>query len=114
MNSETLIIAGIVAVTALVTIALRAFPFLLFSGGKKCPEVITYIGKVLSPAAIAMLAAYCLLAVYRDQTFARGMWGIPEFAGTLTVVLLHWFKKNPLLSIISGTAVYMILVQHFC
>ena len=114
MDAETLTIAGIVAVTGAVTVALRAFPFLLFSGGKKCPDIITYIGKVLSPAAIAMLAVYCLVAVYRNQNFAAGLWGVPELSGTLTVVLLHWFGKNPLLSIISGTAVYMVLIQCFC
>ena len=114
MNSETLHIAAVVAVTGIVTILLRAFPFLLFSGGKKCPEIITYIGKVLSPAAIAMLVIYCLTAVYRDQSFAAGLWGLPELAGSFTVVLLHWFKKNPLFSIICGTAVYMVLIQNFC
>ena len=112
--SETTTIVLIILVTAAVTIALRAFPFLLFSSGKKCPPVISYIGKVLSPAAIAMLAVYCLVAVYRNQNFAAGLWGVPELSGTLIVVLLHWFVKNPLLSIISGTAVYMVLIQCFC
>lgn len=114
MNNETLVIIGVIAVTAAITIFLRAFPFLLFSSGKKCPEVINYIGKVLSPAAIAMLVVYCLTAVYRDQSFADGRWGLPELAGTLTVVALHWFKGNPLLSIICGTAVYMAIIQYFC
>ena len=38
-----------------VTIALRAFPFVMFSGSRPVPAVIKYIGKVLAPAAIAML-----------------------------------------------------------
>ena len=114
MNSETVYIIIMAAVTFAVTVALRALPFVLFGSGRKCPAVITYIGKVLSPAAIAMLAVYCLVAVYRNQNFAAGLWGVPELFGTLTVVLLHWFVKNPLLSIISGTAVYMVLIQCFC
>lgn len=111
MNSETVTIILIILVTAAVTILLRAFPFLLFSNGKKCPPVITYIGKVLSPAAIAMLAVYCLVSVYKEQTFAEGHCGIPEIAASITVIALHRWKGNPLLSIISGTALYMFLIQ---
>ena len=113
MNSQTVIIISVIAVTAAVTIALRAFPFLLFSGGKKCPPVITYIGKVLSPAAIAMLTVYCICSVYRDKTFSAGGWGIPEIVGSVTVILLHKWKGNPLLSIFAGTAVYMTITQCF-
>ena len=109
--SETTTISLIILVTAAVTIALRAFPFLLFSSGKKCPPVISYIGKVLSPAAIAMLAVYCLVSVYRDQSFAAGHYGIPEAAASTTVIVLHCWKGNPLLSIICGTALYMFLIQ---
>lgn len=112
-SSETWFILAVTAVTASVTILLRAFPFLLFSSGKKCPAVITYIGKVLSPAAIAMLVVYCFASVYRTQSFADGGFGLPELSGTATVVLLHWWKGNPLLSIICGTAVYMIILQNF-
>ena len=113
MNSETVYIIALIAVTAVVTILLRAFPFLLFSSGKKCPAVISYIGKVLSPAAIAMLTVYCICSVYRDKTFSAGGWGIPEIAGSATVVLLHKWKGNPLLSIFAGTAVYMTITQCF-
>lgn len=113
MTTQTACIIAVIAVTAAVTILLRAFPFLLFSSGKKCPPVIAFIGKVLSPAAIAMLAVYCLCAVYKEQSFREGGFGIPELAGSLTVVLLHCWKGNPLLSIICGTAVYMLVVQNF-
>ncbi|MBO5667730.1 MAG: AzlD domain-containing protein [Lentisphaeria bacterium] len=113
MDSQTLNILLVIFVTATVTISLRALPFLLFADEKKCPAVITYIGKVLSPAAIAMLAVYCLLAVYREQSFADGGFGIPELTAGAVVVLLHWWKRNPLLSIICGTALYMLIVQNF-
>ena len=113
MNGETLYIIAVIAVTATVTIALRAFPFLLFSSEKKCPAVISYIGKVLSPAAIAMLTVYCLCSAYKDKNFSVGGWGIPEIAGCVTVILLHKWKSNPLLSIFAGTAVYMAITQCF-
>ncbi len=113
MNSETVYIIALAAVTFAVTVALRALPFLLFGSGRKCPAAITYIGKVLSPAAIAMLVIYCYCSTYRGKEFFASGAGIPEFAASLTTVALHLWKRNPLLSIICGTAVYMVLVQNF-
>ena len=113
MDNQTIFIISVIIVTAVVTILLRALPFLLFSSGKKCHPVITYIGKVLSPAAIAMLAVYCLCSVYREKSFSSGGWGIPEFAGCITVIILHRWKSNPLLSIFAGTSVYMGITQGF-
>ena len=113
MSADSWYIAAVILVTAGITIALRAFPFLLFSSGKKCPAVITYIGKVLAPAAIAMLAVYCILSVYKEKTLEAGGYGIPEIAASLTVILCHWWKRNALLSIITGTAVYMLILQKF-
>ncbi len=113
MNPQTVTIIAVIAVTASVTILLRAFPFLLFSTGRKCPPVITYIGKVLSPAAIAMLVIYCLCSEFRDRPFSKAGYGLPELTASAIVIALHWWKKNPLLSIISGTAVYMLMVQCF-
>ncbi|MBE6357762.1 MAG: branched-chain amino acid transporter AzlD [Lentisphaerae bacterium] len=113
MSAENWYFIAVIAITAGITVLLRAFPFLLFSGGKKCPPVINYIGNVLAPAAIAMLVIYCFCSVYRSKSFTGGGFGIPEFAGSLTVILLHRWKRNPLLSIISGTAVYMVILQMF-
>ena len=108
---ETCFIAAVIAVTTAVTVLLRAFPFLLFSPRRKCPAVVLYIGRVLSPGAIAMLTVYCLFAAYREQSFSEGGFGVPESTASLTVILLHLHKGNPLLSIIGGTAVYMGFVQ---
>ena len=94
-----------------VTIALRAFPFVMFSGSRPVPPVIKYIGKVLAPAAIAMLVIYCYASSYRDTSFAAGGYGIPEAAASVAVILLQLWKRNPLLSIIVGTAIYMVLKQ---
>ena len=95
-----------------VTIALRAFPFIMFSGNRPVPPLIRYIGKMLAPAAIAMLIVYCYCSSYRNTTFASGGWGIPEVAASLAVVLLQMWKRNPLLSIIVGTTIYMVFKQQ--
>lgn len=99
-------------VCGVVTIALRAFPFVMFHGNRPVPPLIKYLGKVLAPAAIAMLVVYCYCSSYRGITFAAGGWGIPESAASAVVVLLHLWKRNPLLSIITGTVIYMVLKQQ--
>ena len=99
-------------VCGVVTIALRAFPFVMFSGNRPVPPLIRYIGKMLAPAAIAMLVVYCYCSSYRGISFAEGGWGIPETAASVAVVLLQLWKRNPLLSIIAGTIIYMLLKQH--
>ena len=96
-----------------VTIALRAFPFLMFSGNRPVPPVIRYIGKVLPPAAIAMLIIYCYCSAYQGKSFASGGFGLPELAASILVVALQIWKHNPLLSIIAGTVLYMVIIQNF-
>ena len=99
--------AKLIAVIALVTIALRFLPFLIFSGKRQTPAYISYLGKVLPFAIMGMLVVYCL----RNISFASFPFGIPELLGCASVVLLHLWKRNTLLSIAGGTVFYMILVQ---
>ena len=100
-------------IAGVVTIALRAFPFLMFSGNRPVPPLINYIGKVIPPAAIAMLVIYCYCSAYQDKPFIQNGCGIPELIASILVVALQLWRRNPLLSIISGTVVYMILVQNW-
>ena len=98
--------AALVAVIALVTAALRFLPFLLLRGNQT-PPFITYLGKVLPFSIMGMLVVYCL----RHLSFSAMPFGIPEILACLAVVLVHIWKRNTLLSILSGTALYMALVQ---
>ena len=98
--------AALVAVIALVTMGLRFLPFLIFRN-RSTPAFIAYLGKVLPFAIMGMLVVYCL----RNISFSAIPFGIPEIISVALVVALHVWKKNTLLSIISGTVCYMILVQ---
>ena len=97
----------LIAVVALVTSALRFLPFFFFFGEKKTPEKITYLGKVLPYAIMAMLVVYCLKGI----SFVQAPFGLPEFFGVGCVVLLHLWKRNTLVSIAGGTVCYMLLIQ---
>ena len=98
--------AALVAVIAAVTIALRFAPFLLLRG-RETPKFIAYLGRVLPYAIMGMLVVYCL----RGTTFSNICNWLPQLIATAAVVLLHLWKRNTLLSIIVGTALYMVLVQ---
>ena len=95
----------LIAVMAGVTILLRFMPFLLFS--KSTPKPIEYLGEVLPYSIIAMLVVYCL----KDIDFLGTTHGIPEIISVLLVVIIHKWKHNTMLSILCGTACYMLLVQ---
>lgn len=97
----------IIAVAAAVTIVLRFLPFLIFNGNKKTPKLVTYLGNVLPYSIMAMLVVYC----YKDVFVTRYPYGIPEFISGAVVVLMHLWKRQTLLSILCGTATYMLFVQ---
>ena len=96
-----------VLIIALVTALTRFLPFLLFGGKRQVPGIITYLGKTLPYASIAMLVVFCL----KDTDIISFPHGLPELiAGALTVVS-YAIKRNTLLSILAGTLAYMMLVQ---
>ena len=96
-----------IAIVVLGTVLTRFLPFLLFPAGKPTPKVITYLGKVLAPAVFGLLVVYCL----KNVNLLTGSHGLPELLAIALVVGLHLWKKNTLLSIAVGTALYMVLVQ---
>ena len=97
----------IIVVVAITTFATRVIPFLFFPKGKEIPKTIRYLGKVLTPAVIGMLVVYCL----KNTAIVTAPYGIPELIAVVTVVALHLWKRNNLLSIGVGTVLYMVLIQ---
>ncbi len=98
---------SLILVMALVTAGLRFLPFVIFTKGRKVPDVVAYLGRVLPYAVMAMLVVYCLKGI----SFVQVPFGLPELISVVLVVVLHVWKRNTLLSIIGGTVCYMMLVQ---
>lgn len=96
-----------VAVIALVTAAIRFLPFLVFGSGRKTPRLIEKLGKLLPCAIMGMLVVYCL----KDVHFASASGFLPALIASVVVCGTYVWKRNTLVSIISGTVCYMILVQ---
>ena len=97
----------IVAVCALVTIGLRFLPFVIFRGDRPTLPYIVYLGKVLPYAIMGMLVVFCL----KNVSLTAAPHGLPEFIACALTAALHVWKRNTLISIIGGTAAYMIMVQ---
>ena len=96
----------IISVISLVTAMLRFLPFLVFNGQKKVPKVIQYLGSVLPYSIMAMLVVYCLKGI----SFLEYSGWISPLISVVFVVMLHVWKRNTLLSIVGGTACYMLLI----
>ncbi len=95
------------AIVAVVTALLRFLPFLVFGGRRKTPKAIEYLGNVLPYAVMGMLVVYCL----KDTGFSAASGFLPQLIAGGIVVGLHIWKRNTLVSILGGTAAYMLLVQ---
>ncbi len=96
---------ALILIMAALTAALRFLPFVMFSKGT--PKTIVYLGNLLPNAIMAMLVVYCL----KNVSFTASSHGIPEALAVFLVAVLHKWKHNMLLSILGGTAAYMVLVQ---
>lgn len=98
-------IAVLVLTMACVTCLLRFLPFLIF--WKHTPPYIVYLGKVLPSAIIGMLVVYCL----KDVEITAAPFGLPELTALAVVAALQYWKRNSLISILSGTLFYMVLIR---
>ncbi len=99
--------ALIVGVIALTTALTRSLPFLIFGGRRSVPKIIQYLGSVLPYSVMGMLVVYCL----KNVSFTEFKGFLPSLISVAVVVLLHIWKRNTLLSILGGTALYMVLIR---
>ena len=102
--TEHIVTIGVIALGTMLT---RFLPFLVFPADKPTPKFIIYLGKYLPSAIFGFLVIYCL----KDVSLISGSYGLPELISIISVVLLHIWKRQMLLSIAGGTVIYMLLVQ---
>lgn len=102
--TQQIIIIGCVVLGTLTT---RFLPFIIFNNDKETPAYIKYLGYMLPPAVFGLLVVYALREVQLTTVSSF----VPEMLAVGLIVVLHYWKKNMLLSIAGGTIFYMILVQ---
>ena len=103
--AEQVITVGMVVLGTMIT---RFLPFIIFPANKPTPKYIKYLGQVLPSAVIGLLVVYC----FKEVSFTAPPYGMAEIIAVICIILLHWWKRNMLMSIGLGTVIYMILVQR--
>ena len=103
----TLYILSAIVVSALITFGLRALPFVLFRGGRSMPEWMQLLGQILPSAIMAVLIIYCLKGAKSNPAGV----GIPGIIAVGVVAASYKWKHNTFISIIAGTAVYMVMLR---
>ena len=71
------------------------------------PTLVFYLGRVVPYTAMGLLIVYCL----RDTPILEAPHGIPELISLAVVTATYLWKRNTILSVVIGTALYMFLVQ---
>jgi branched-subunit amino acid transport protein AzlD len=94
-----------IGIIALITFFTRAFPFIFFK--KKPGATLEFLEKNIPPMIMLILVAYCL----KDINWTAIPFGMPEVICIILTALLHFLKGNSILSIFSGTILYMLLIQ---
>lgn len=95
---------GVIAAMAVVTFGLRALPFLA-ARLLQSSALVQQLGRFLPLAIMTLLLLHTLVGHARDNP--SGPWA--EGVAVAAVVALQWWKKHPLLSILAGTALYVLL-----
>jgi branched-subunit amino acid transport protein AzlD len=93
----------------------RIFPFLFFRGktgntlneGTVRAAFFSFIERSVPPVAMTVLTFNSLAAPIK----ANPREIIPALAAAVFTALVHLWRKNPLLSIFGGTALYMALIR---
>jgi branched-subunit amino acid transport protein AzlD len=103
-NTAYLLVA--VAVCVAITVGMRALPFPVVRTIQRHP-IAGDLSRWMPAGAVMILAIYCLAGI-KDTTTTHG---VAEIAGACTVVLLHLWKRNMLVSIVGGTVICVTLAN---
>lgn len=103
---DTLYLAGVFASMAAVTFVERALPFVA-SKWLQRQKWVKSLGAFLPMAIMVLLTVHAAT----DAAVARAALPGPEVASIVLTFVLQWVTKNPLLSIFSGTALYVSMVN---
>ncbi len=97
----------VILLMGLVTFGLRAFPFLVFRGERELPKLMKDLGDILPASVMAVLIIYCLKDAPADFE-GTGIW---QLIGIAVTAVSYKLKRSTFLSLVLGTACYMILLR---
>ncbi len=89
------------------TMLTRFIPFILFPDHKPVPKFIIGLSDKLPYACLGMLLMYAL----KDTKLNVYPYGIAELSSLVLITLVHFYKRNVLLSIACGVGLYLYLIN---
>ena len=98
-----------ILIAAVVTMATRFIPFLIFDQSKELSPYLEELEKILPAAFMGVLVIYC----YRNISFAEPSKALLEIVAGLVTLFIHLWKRNMPLSILVGTGFYMVMLNLF-
>ncbi|MDR1216401.1 MAG: AzlD domain-containing protein [Treponema sp.] len=109
----------LILVMGLVIFLCRVFPFLVFHGdksekGSKEPVFrgMEFVERVVPPVAMTTLAFNAIAVSIKDAAVKGASFeSIPVITASIFTVLVHLWRRNSLISIFGGVAVYMLIKQ---
>ena len=102
--SEALILS---IVMAAVIFFCRVFPFLFFRKKSGGTAFISFVEKTVPPAAMTVLTFNALAGPVKSNP--RELF--PALTAAAFTAVIHLWRRNPLISIFGGTALYMLLMR---
>ncbi len=98
--------SGALAAAVAVAVTLRAVPFAMTTTMRQS-DVLDAIGRWMPLGAITILAIYCLSAI--DITTPS--YGLSQLTGAIATVAIHWWRRNAVLSIVTGTGACLVMAN---
>lgn len=98
-------LSSVIALLAGVTFLTRALPFMVLGRVADHP-LLEHLGRFLPPIVMVLVVIY---SFKNDVAFSLDF--LPELGCLLLVTALHLAFRQALISIVGGTALYMLLVQ---
>ncbi|MFG1922784.1 branched-chain amino acid transporter permease [Cryptosporangium sp. NPDC048952] len=97
-------LAGALGAAVAITVTLRALPFVVKGAIAESP-LLANIGRWMPLGAVGILAVYCLAQI----DLSPG--GLAQVVGVAVTVVIHWWRRNAVLSIVAGTAACLALTN---
>ena len=92
-----------VLVSALITFALRAFPFLLARIARRYDTTFAWLGRVMPPGVMTILALYAASTLKWQPASAAAVSALALIA----VIALEHRWRNPVISVLGGMSLYI-------
>ncbi len=97
---------SILVVVGLITVALRALPFVIFAK-RPMPQWLVQLSRRIPVMILGLLVIYSL----KDTQVSSSPYAIPEALALSVLFVVQWKGKNPLLSIFLSTVLYVVLLR---